>query len=236
MTKPWDLRGGDVEGGLAYLEKAYAREKTTMWATSLGISYLWVARYENAWSHFRTAIETHGMSLALFYGMAGTARWCMGQSTEAVQCWQEGLRARFADGAGGIHLPMLLLVSSALRPGAFSTQKAEELVRMKAEARRVKNWPGPLGPFILEQVADKTLEELAVWQGSVPPQRRWLIEFYKLILELRRGNLSTARFRDAVRPLTDTAGPEWSKESDFEGLIRNEEFFIARSEGSDLRL
>lgn len=230
MANPWQLRVGNIDEAIAYLQEAYQRQKTPMWATSLGVAYLWAGQYQTAWTHFMTAIDDYRMSNALFYGMAGVARWCVGEPSEAVRSWQDGLRADHADNAGGIHLPMLLFLGSTLDPIVFSRQQAEELLRKRSEDPRAENWPGPLGRFLLGQIGMDYLLNAALWHNSIPPQRKWLINFYDFIIALRQEDRDSTEFKSRMLRFANASGPEWSKEEDFARLLRNAEFFVARYE------
>ena len=50
--------------------------------------------------------------------MAGTARWLLDErGADAVAVWVEGLDCPYADAAGGMELPLLLLFAGSRYPG-----------------------------------------------------------------------------------------------------------------------
>lgn len=230
---PWDLlRHGRVEQGLVPLRRAYERKQSPSHIMELGIAYLFAGDYQAGWEHFQSAIKRFPYSMSSFYGMAGAAKWCVDDPDAAVKYWHMGLDAKFADGAGGIQLPLLLWSASVVRLGAFPRDEAETILRKRIETVRAANWPGPLARFALGLLDEKTLGQLAT-AGSMrdaPPHRKWLARFYGRVFELGRLNLSLAEFRESMRPLADTSRPEWHNERDFLGLMWTEEFFVARHE------
>lgn len=66
----------------------------------------------------------------------------------------------------------------------------------------------------------------------MPPRRKWTITFYKHVRELEHGGLSSNDFQKEMLELVDTSTPIWSDEEDFQQLVRNPEFYIARYEAS----
>jgi hypothetical protein len=160
---PWDLlRYGNVDQGLALLLNAYKRVPSASHILELGIAYLWVGDYLAGWEHFQTAIERFPRSTSSFYGMAGIAQWCLNEPSQAVNYWSAGLDTRFADGAGGVQLPLLLLTASIVKPEVFPREEAERILRSKTKNPLLKNWPGPLVEFVLGILDKKTLEEMSV--------------------------------------------------------------------------
>jgi len=214
------------------MREGYAHAPDASHIMQLGVAYLWVKDYHAAWDHFQHAIQMHRHTVDLFYGMAGVAQWCMDEPDAAVKHWQSGLDAEYADGAGGIHLPLLLFIASILRPATFSRNEAEQLLKKRARDPRVKNWPGPLAKFVLTLLSEEALEEMSKEKAGreISPSRKWLIEFYKNVLELGRGNLKPERFKKQMERIVDTTQPEWLDEGNFLRLLWNEEFFIGRHE------
>jgi lipoprotein NlpI len=234
--KPWDLvRRGNVDEGLALMREGYARDPSPSHVMRLGVGYLWAKEYDAAWEHFEHAIERHPQSIAVFFGMAGAAKWCVGEPWAAVRVWESGLNSQYADGAGGVHLPLLLLVASTLRPASFSRSDALKILSKKAKDVRVNNWPGPIARYVLNLIDEGTLERQSI-DGSnrEASSRKWLALFYKRILDLGIGTLNPQEFKELMRRMADTSEPDWSDEKEFLRLLWNEEFFVARHEASVL--
>ncbi|HSZ62833.1 MAG TPA: hypothetical protein VK828_13605 [Terriglobales bacterium] len=216
------------------MREGYARDPSASHIMRLGVGYLWTEKYQAAWEHFQYAMQRDPFTTARFFGMAGAAKWCVEEPDAAVRFWESGLDSQFADGAGGVHLPLLLWVASILRPNVFSRSDANQLLERKVKDPRVKNWPGALAQFALHQIDEKTLEERSTQGNSreTAPSRDWLIAFYRRVLDLYRGDLNPKEFKGLMQRMTDTSAPRWSEERSLLSLLWNEEFFIARHEAS----
>lgn len=228
---PWDyLRKGETKSGLATLREAYPRDASASQITELGTAYLWSHHYDEAWEHFQHAMLTYRFTTAGFFGRAGVAKWCLGESQMAVEWWEQGMGSQYVDAAGGIRLPLLLYVASILQPNAFPRKEAIRLLKAETNNPRTQNWPGPLGLFVLGEIDNKQLIELAAKRkgGVVPRDRTWLIDFYRSFREVDSGYLNHVEFRKLARELVDLSKPHWTDERDFLHLIWNDEFFIAR--------
>lgn len=233
-ANPWeDLRYGDAQRGVAIIRQEYAHDCSPSRIMQLGVAYLWTGAYEAAWNHFQDAMVTHHQSLARFFGMAGTAKWCLDSPAEAVQWWKLGMGTDYADAAGNIHMPILLHAASVLYPAFFSNQEAKKLLEAKVENPRAVNWPGPLGQYVLGRIGLRTLESLSADNKteSVPPARRRIIGFYAAVRALESGQTDRTEFRETARQIVNLPGPEWNDQKQFLRLIWNEEYFIARHEG-----
>ena len=68
--------------------------------------------------------------------------------------------------------------------------------------------------------------------GSVPTERMFLIQFYKVVAELDAGKAKRVDFVKFARELTNLSQPNWVEERNFVSVIWNDEFYIARHEHS----
>jgi hypothetical protein len=230
----WDrLRSGrpkQVKQALRQLEQEHAQEPHASNIMELGVAYMWVRSYDAASKHFRLAIDRHPTSVTDFHGMAGAAKWCLGEFDEAVRQWVAGLKADFADTAGlGVQLPLLLFTASVLKPETFERIAAETILAERAEDPRITEWPGPVASWLLTQISDSEFRNRCT--GDDEPDtldRHWLAEFYRGVLLYGEGKSSD--FKATMRKLTDTARPQWSDETFFLARMWSEEFFLARRE------
>jgi hypothetical protein len=230
LSNPWEmLKCGDLENGLRLLHDAYLRKPSASQILSLGVAYIWAKRYEEAFSHFQRSMLAYRNTMSSFYGMAGAAKWCLNEPDAAVKEWVSGLSAEYADGAGGVALPLLLFAASILRPKVFSTTDAVRLLEEKARDPRIEFWPGPLAEFVLGRT-DETmaLSECVGFNTAGSRTYVWQLRFYIGVLELRRGK--DANFKYAMASAADISGPQWSDENVFTRRLWREEFFIARHE------
>jgi lipoprotein NlpI len=221
------MRSGDVELGLRQMHEAYLKKPDASHVTSLGIAYLWAGEYEKAFEHFQRSMLTFRHSMSGFYGMGGVAKWCLNEPQLAIEQWVSGLTAQYADGAGGVSLPLLLFVASVLRPESYSQVDAQRLLIDKVKDARIGYWPGPLAQFVLGQFDEAmALSQCVGWNDHGSRGREWLLRFYIGILEFRSGNI--ANFKLSMKTAADTSGPEWLDKNIYPRRLWNEEFFIAR--------
>ena len=230
-TDSWKLlRAGKADTALNYFKDSHTKEPTPSRIMELGVAYLFVQRYEAAWSHFSAAIKSYLRSMSSFYGMAGTSKWCLGEFDQAVGTWRDGLRAHYADTAGlGIQMPLLLLMASTLKPAIFDETAAKKILKTKAEDSRIRTWRGPLASWILGDISDSELRDNCSGDNEPDTQNRhWIVEFYFGIRQKARDD--QAEFLETMRRLTDISRQEWSNERFFLSRMWSEEFFIARHE------
>jgi tetratricopeptide (TPR) repeat protein len=237
MATYWTrLRGNAAMAAIEDMRREYGRELTASQIMTLGVAYLWVGNYQDAFEHFDCVAQSSPRSSvanprrsAGFFGMAGAAKWCLGQTDEAINQWRAGLGADYADAAGGIRLPMLLFSASIVKPSIISKEEAAPMLEKKTHDPRVSNWPGPLGQFILGQIDQSTLSgSLVGVHERDTTMRRWLADFYFGIAELEHGN--ERGFKRAMRQTVESALDESKPERFFTGCLWHEEFFLARNE------
>jgi hypothetical protein len=67
------------------------------------------------------------------------------------------------------------------------------------------------------------------------PARKWLKEFYKAILELGGNELSLDEFRICMKDIVAPSS-QWTEARELRELLRNPEFFLARTEAARTRV
>lgn len=226
---PWSLlRSGERNQAIEQLQKEFRTKPDASHAMELGVAYLWLKDYDAAWHHFHQVRQTHARSHARFYGMAGVAKWCLGEQTEAIGEWRAGLKSQYADGAGGVTLPLLLFVATIVNSDLFERSEAERLLTLRAEDPRVRNWPGPIAEFVLGRIDEESLQNRCmVRDESDSLLRLWLMEFYVGVLALDRGD--QAKFQAMIRRTGTAVDDDFdSLKKHFLAKLWHEEFFIAR--------
>ena len=174
------LRTGNIDTGLEALKQTHGKQETPSHIMELGVAYLWAKRYEAAWEHFSANVQRYRESISDFYGMAGTAKWCLGEFDEAVQQWDAGLKAKFVDTNGlGVHLLLLLYFSAVLRPEVIQKDRIAGLLHEKVRDSRIQAWPGPIARSVLQQIDEGQLGRLCQDEDERETNDRlWLAKFY----------------------------------------------------------
>jgi len=229
------LRAGkaEQEQGLELCRQAYARDQSASYIMQLGIAYLWLKQYAQAWEFFSSIIAqkaprgTSNKSDS-FYGMAGVAKWCLGERRDAIAEWVLGLKAERVR-IGGAQIPLLLYFASVICPELYDHAAARKLMLEKTKDALIQSWPGPIVQWILGQITGGEL--LRHCQGRHERDLRhnlWEAEFYRSLMRFERSKISD--FREAMCKLTDLQQPEWQDEDAFLSRIWSEEYFLARHE------
>jgi hypothetical protein len=225
------LRGGkaEQEEGLRLIREAYAQESSPSGVMELGISLLWLRQYAEAWQHFHSVIETDPSAGDNDYGMAGVAKWCLGEPEEAVAQWRAGLKAKYARSGVAVRMALLVFFASVVMPEFFEQDEAKKLLMEKADDPRIRNWPGPIVKLILGQINEGEFQESRRGKDLGETRTRlWYSEFYWFLLGRERVTLSA--FKDSMRKLADPDQPEW-RDANMVSELWCEEFFLARHEG-----
>lgn len=235
-TTPWSLlRAANAEQqqqGLRLIQEAHALNPDASHIMELGVALLWLGQYASAWDHFQEALKEYPIKGDAFYGMAGVAKWCLGEPGEAISQWHAGLKAKYARANGlGVIMPLLLFFASVVRPGLLAKSSVEQLILEKITDPRIKTWPGPIAKLASALVTEDDFQKQCKGESDRDTANRlWLTEFYRNVL--RHDPQKHLGFKQAMSRLTDTSQPEWSDEDDFLTRIWCEEFFLARHEAT----
>lgn len=200
----------------------------------LGVALLWLGRYDEAWEHFCSSIDTSPRSGDSKYGMAGVAKWCLGEPREAVSKWRAGLKAKYARAGVPFQMPLLLYFTSVVRPDVFNPDEAKKLLEEMLTHPKIDRWPGPIVKFVLGRIGED--EFLRSRQSTNPVEtasrsRPWLAEFYTSLVGRER--MTPLEFKNYMRKVADTSQPEWQEEGVFTSRLWHEEFFLARHESTN---
>jgi len=201
----------------------------------LGVALLWLGRYGSAWEHFRSTIIANSRAGDNDYGMAGVAKWCIGEPSEAVSEWRSGLGAGYARAAGlGIRMPLLLFFAAVLKPSIVDRDEVTKLLLERLADPRIRTWPGPIAKLVVGKIGKEDLEEICYYSSRGDARDRlWLSQFYIKLLSYNQSRVSD--FKKSMRSLADTDEPEPLNEDSFLTRIWSEEFFLARHEGESGR-
>ena len=166
----------------------------------------------------------------MFFGMAGVAKWCLGEPKEAVSIWRAGLKPKYSN-SRELGLPLLLFFASVLEPETFDKNLAEQLL-VEKKKYRLEDWPVPLAKLLRGQLSE---DEFKIHLKGVNDRdtrsRLCQTNFYATVLQLSHSKNISA-FREAMRKSTDTSQSEWLVEEYFVSRLWHAEFFLARHEGN----
>lgn len=230
------LRAGQAEQeeGLRLARQNYAQNPSPSSVMELGVALLWLRRYGEAWEHFCSVISADPRSGDNDYGMAGVAKWCLGEPQEATAKWRAGLKAKYVRAGRPFYLPLLLYFASALRPEVLNPIEAGKLLQETLTHPKIDLWPGPIVKFVLGRINEDEFQRSCQSTNPVETQRRtrpWSAEFYRSLV--RRERVTPLEFKDSMRKLVDTSQPEWQEEGVFTSRVWHEEFFLARYESAN---
>lgn len=226
------MRRGDVESALAQMRGEYAQKLTVSHAMELGVGYLWIGNYQAAWEHFHAFNGANPFRYATTYGMAGVAKWCLGQRIEAVHEWREGLRCQYVDWAGGIKSPLLLFFSATVDTVLVPISEVKDLLAARGNDVAAKNWPGPLGRFVLGRIDEAQLRRESHYKiETVTTVRQWTCDFWVGVIERHNGRAD--RFLKAMNKVADVSWADFDQSKDlFLSKLWQEELFLARQFGA----
>ena len=240
-TKPWELlQRGQFDQGLQILREEYeAKPRAAREILSLGSGYMWAKMYESAAKHF-TAASRREWNGENDFAFAGVAEWQLGNFSIAIRRWREGLKARYAVGCRVCSMTArFLVVASALQPSLSSKEEAEGLLLDAIALIDPSRWSGLLGRCLLGLVEASDLER---WIESknrdveAQPTLQWKVNFYSAARRLFRAEIDQGKFRALMIPLADAMESKNVNPETFAYVIRQPEYFFARTEATRVRL
>jgi len=152
-------------------------------ALTIGESLLLLGRYREAQPYLcdLAAESILGATFGCKFTAAGVAFWFDDKPDQAVELWEEGLRAAY-QGHVGMELPWVLLYAAARRPDCYSLIRAKRLVREKSQWLKNSS-TGHINAFVLQrQSYDTTMQKLAAplmrfpYRGA-PAVQKFLLHF-----------------------------------------------------------
>jgi hypothetical protein len=239
---PWRLlQTNRGDKALALLRERFTQEPTPGNSISLGAALMWVGDYSAAHDHLQVSLENdkkRQMNSEVEYSFLGAAEWCRDNHPAAIRYWLAGRTAPYAVLGVCIHAPMLLWMASILRPELpLNADAILGELKEKLKDPRTNMWPGTLGRFVAGLAGIEAVR--SSWTGSreqiekgVFPHCRWKTDFYRNLLQLREGHITSQQFKQEAATLADPDSCATWDEDAFVQLLRFPEFYIARHESS----
>jgi len=189
----WDLmmEGRFADALLAFQRKG--KEMDRFAKAGSAIAYVALGRYEDAKEIFDESLDLRPTS-SDSHVWSGLARWLLKHWEDATKIWERGLTCQYQDGAGGMELALLLYYAGTRRPNVYDVGKAKALIEKKLGSLWAKNWPGPVGEYIVARISEKELKSRARFTHKIVTAKQMCqADFYIGIAAIRDGKERTAK-------------------------------------------
>ena len=126
----------------------------------LGESLILLGRYREAQEHFEKQAKEYrflGSRVGYNFTYAGIANWFQAQREKSIRLWEEGLKAGYQSGDGGMEIPWVMLYAAGRYPECISRANVEQLIRMKSKRLYHSDSPLAISQFAL---GIKTYDEI----------------------------------------------------------------------------
>lgn len=150
-SSPWRLiEEGDYAAALTEFARLYQSSRGEHYLFNRGSLYLQLGDYHSALQEFNQILEVIDLSVIAdsHYIFQGICYWGLGQPERALDSWQRSLSVPYADAAGGVTGPALLLYGAERLHLAEWRRYALALLR-GYKRRNLPMWPGPIAPYLL---------------------------------------------------------------------------------------
>jgi tetratricopeptide (TPR) repeat protein len=208
----WELvEDGRFREGLPFLERAFAVRRWPASLNAIGIAKLGLEDYDGASESFNYVLQNSPREAESNYIYVGLCEWCRNRPQRAVEIWQNGIGSQYADAAGGMSIPLLLIFAGAVLNDSAVPELAEREIMGRME-KFGNNWPAPLAKYMLGMISRSDVEDYITSRTQALQKRYFpLFEFYRGVAALRTGD-GTA-YREALADFTSETHhricPEW---------------------------
>ncbi len=149
---------------------------------NLSVALLRAGQVTQAIEHFEQLIDviSPDMQNSVDFCELGAAHWLLGNVEKSVCLWKEALQCNYGDGAKNM-TPALLLYYAGIRlsDGAVK-QESASLIAQKLNTGWAKNWPAPLGRFLLNDSDEGVVtKELLKQHPLRQPDEFCRLDFYR---------------------------------------------------------
>jgi hypothetical protein len=233
------MQHGDPAKAVILSRIRHERDDSPSSHLQLGIALLWIGDYISAAQHFQDRIEQRPrMRSENDYMYLGAAQWCVDDTKSAERSWKAAIKAPYAVGGVCARSPLLLILTSILRPGLTDRAKAEHMLLEKGKDPRCGHWPGTLSQWVAGLIDDAGLEasqethqpHLPMRPAGRPSDRLWLSTFYKRMLELRDNESRSEELARVLKSVSDPSAYALQTSREFYYLTRHPEFYLVRHE------
>jgi hypothetical protein len=112
---------------------------------------LLLKQYSDALALSARVIKEDGGDVDIDFITMGIAHWALGNPKQAIQAWLSAENCAYTDAAGGMQLQIILYFAGLrTQDEKLSARSLQKIKKLAGEDAAV-NWPGALGPYILNQ-------------------------------------------------------------------------------------
>jgi tetratricopeptide (TPR) repeat protein len=208
VQRAWELLQAEKEKtALKLLKEAAKMDPTLPTLSGAGTAFLWAGAYHDAKALFDEMVNS-SPEVEAGYEWSGVASWLLADPTEAVRVWKNGLSARYRDAAGGVDIPLLLYFASVRRPDVANVAEIKHLLAERLKSSWARNWPAPLGKFVLGKITEAKLRQEALDPDDDFAQREQTarVSFYVGVVALERGDKNA--YEEGLRTCKDVPDNE----------------------------
>lgn len=186
MADPWNLmETKQYEAAVREYTRLYRKEKSDLWLNNRGLAYLLMGDHAASLADYQHGIQANPSESRSTHPFiyAGICLWYLNRPDEAIPTWRAGLTAPYADAAGGVELPALLLYGGIRLEMSALMKEATRLLKKhwskylrRQKQRQERSRPTSHAAFVHPG--------LVAWPGAIVP--------------LLLGELDVGRFREAA--------------------------------------
>lgn len=169
----------------------------------LSIALLRAGRVSEAIDHFERLIDATRPDMRNDFDFCelGAALWLAGSVGCALDSWNKALRCNYGDGAMNMTPAIILYFASVRLSDNKLMEAAIAAIERKLDSGWAKNWPAPLGRFLID-LADKPIVEAELLREHPlrQPDESCRLAFYEGVKSIECGDKAIAGscFRSAV--------------------------------------
>ncbi|HYE11067.1 MAG TPA: hypothetical protein VEF53_12885 [Patescibacteria group bacterium] len=187
------IEKGEYHEAIKAADDEYAKTSSNLSLRNKIFALLITKRFDDAIATCDYLISKESGESESDFKFKGTALWNQNKRQEAIDTWKSGVNSKFTDAAGGIEVPLLLYFAAVKTNNVLLKTEAVKSLKKVVKSSKSKNWPGPLGALILENVDENALLSYVSTQPSLRAKQLCQANFYIAIKNLENGNIDRAR-------------------------------------------
>jgi tetratricopeptide (TPR) repeat protein len=164
-------------------------ERASYILAARGLCLLLLNRFEEAFTDYNSIIQIKPNNASGYLG-AGIALMLVDNYLDGIQFFQESYHARYTDAAGGILAPAFIYYAAIkLQDKKFETIAIKRLRKLWTP-RVHRIWPGAIAGFLLNEIDESVLLDLASNKNQTLEMRRFTQSYFWLAMRHSSDNRS----------------------------------------------